>query len=104
MHQTPTTFSEHYYRKCTITSAITPGLSKDDARPLSRWKNDAVDVYINKVDQYTHLQCMLVPQHNKIHTPSNPTAIPGIVPAIALNTNLVKPDAEDLSGLSSAQD
>jgi hypothetical protein len=93
MYQNPAIFPEHYHRH-----------SKDEARPLSRGKNNAADVYINKVDRYTHIQCILAPQRNKFHTPVNPTATPGIVPAVALNADLLKCDADDLSGLSSAQD
>jgi hypothetical protein len=47
---------------------------------------------------------MLAPPTQKVHIPINSTAIPGIVRTIALNADLVKPDTDNLSGLSSAQD
>jgi hypothetical protein len=101
--QNPAKFSGHSLRKGTTVSAIASGLSKDEVKLLGRWKSDAVDVYINEVDQYTHQKRMLA-LNAKIHTPVNPTAIPGIVSDIALDADFFEPDADDLSGLSSAQD
>jgi len=57
--QNPSKYSGHSICKGATVCAIAAGLSEDEVRLLDRWKSDAVDIYINEVDQSPHQQRML---------------------------------------------
>ena len=64
-------FSGHSLRKGAIVSAAAYGISKEEIKLLGRWKNDAVDVYINEPaeeDQITKLLQLNARLHS--HTPN----------------------------------
>ena len=61
-------FSGHSIRKGAAVTAATNGISKDNIKLLGRWKSDAVDVYINELNQSDHIH-KLLNLNSLLHTP-----------------------------------
>ena len=61
-------FSGHSIRKGAAVTAVANGISKDNIKLLGRWKSDAVDIYINELDQSDHIH-KLLHLNSLLHTP-----------------------------------
>ena len=52
-------FSGHSIRKGAAVTAAANGISRADIKLLGRWKSDAVDIYINEVQESDHIHKLL---------------------------------------------
>jgi hypothetical protein len=52
-------FSGHSIRKGAAVTAALNGISRDNIKLLGRWKSDAVDVYLNELQESDHVSKLL---------------------------------------------
>ena len=64
-------FSGHSLRKGAAVSAVTKGISREEIKLLSRWKRDAVDIYINDLPEAT-LTANLLALNSRFLNPAIP--------------------------------
>ena len=74
-------FTGHSLRKGAAVTAAENGLSRNDIKLLGRWKSDAVDVYINELNETDNTRKLLqlnsqlhtnLSGHQRISRPSSP--------------------------------
>jgi site-specific recombinase XerD len=52
-------FSGHSIRKGAAVTAAENGISREDIKLLGRWKSDAVDIYINEINESDRIRKLL---------------------------------------------
>jgi hypothetical protein len=72
-------FSGHSLRKGAAVSAAANGISKDDIKLLGRWKSDAVDVYINEINEHENTRKLLI-LNSKLHNFPPPKLVASLAP------------------------
>jgi hypothetical protein len=60
-------FSGHSIRKGAAVTAASNGMSRDNIKLLGRWKSDAVDVYLDTINQSNHISNLLN-LNSQLHT------------------------------------
>jgi len=69
-------FSGHSLRKGAAVTAAANGISKENIKPLVRWKSDVVEVYTNELTEKDQISKLLRLNANYTTKPSlNPTLI-----------------------------
>jgi hypothetical protein len=72
-------FSGHSLRKGAAVSAAANGMSKDEIKLLGRWKSDAVDVYINEINEQDKTRQLLT-LNSKLHNFPPPKLVSSLAP------------------------
>ena len=61
-------FSGHSIRKGAAVTVAMNGISRDNIKLLGRWKSDAIDVYLNELQESDHIS-KLLSLNSQLHSP-----------------------------------
>ena len=66
-------FSGHSIRKGAAVTAAINGISRDNIKLLGRWKSDAIDVYLNELQESDHIT-KLLSLNSQLQSPLSPNS------------------------------